>query len=177
MLDERRLAGMIAGEHRPDLRHRDVRFVDEAEEIVGEEIEQRRRRFARLARGERPAVVLDARAETGFAEQFDVVSRAGREALGFDELPLLAEDFESFDQFFFDLADGRVDPFLRQYEVLRRIDVRVLQLAGFLPGQRVDDRQFFNLIPPQFNAIGELFVGGPDTRRRRPARAPYRVGN
>ncbi len=41
VLDQRRLAAVVAGEHAAHLRHRDVRLVDEQQVIVGKEIEQR----------------------------------------------------------------------------------------------------------------------------------------
>ena len=41
VLDERRLAAVVAGEHGPHLRHRDVRLVDEQQEVLGEEVVQR----------------------------------------------------------------------------------------------------------------------------------------
>ena len=55
VLDERQLAAMVAGEHPPDLRHRDVRLVDDQQEVWGEEVEQRVGRLAGLAARQRPA--------------------------------------------------------------------------------------------------------------------------
>ena len=82
---------MVAGEHAPDLRHRHVRLVDDQQDVVGEEVEQRVRRLARLAAGEVPAVVLDARAVADLQQHLHVVPRPRRQPLGFEQLALLLE--------------------------------------------------------------------------------------
>ena len=48
VVDERQLARAIAVEHAADLRQRDVRLVDDHEEILGEVVEEARRALARL---------------------------------------------------------------------------------------------------------------------------------
>ena len=45
-VDQRLFAGAVAVEHPAHLGHRDVRFVDDAEEILREVVEQGRRRLA-----------------------------------------------------------------------------------------------------------------------------------
>ena len=59
----------------------------------GKEIEQRVRRRARRPAAQRPAVVLDARAEADFQHHLDVEPRAGVEPLGFEQLALVLEHF------------------------------------------------------------------------------------
>src|SRR5690606_9064240 len=59
VLGQRRLAAIVAAEHAADLRDRDVALVDEDEGVVGQVLEQRRRRVARVAAGEVARVVLD----------------------------------------------------------------------------------------------------------------------
>src|SRR5258706_12258522 len=63
MLDERFLAHAIAVVHRPDLRERHVRSVDNQQEMLGELVEQRVRLLPRLSTIQMPAVVFDAVAE------------------------------------------------------------------------------------------------------------------
>jgi hypothetical protein len=67
-----------------------VRFVDEQQEVLGEEVVQRVGRLPAAAR-QRPAVVLDARAIADLQQHLDVEPRAGVQPLGFEQLALLAE--------------------------------------------------------------------------------------
>ena len=118
VLDQRHLAVVVAGVHAADLRHRDVRLVDEQQEIVGEEAEQRVGRRAGRAAGKRPAVVLDARTIAHLLQHLDVEPRAGAEPLGLEQLALVLELFEPLVQLLLDLVDGAGDPLLGQHEML-----------------------------------------------------------
>ena len=62
-VDQRLLARAVALVHAADLRDRLVGLVDEADEVVGEVVDQRVRRAARRAAVEDPRVVLDPEAE------------------------------------------------------------------------------------------------------------------
>jgi hypothetical protein len=152
---------MVAREHPANLRHRGVRFVHEHQRVFRKEIEQRVRRLARFSARQCPAVVLDPRAVADLLEHFQIEPRAGRQTLCFEQLPFAAEVFEPRFQFTADLVEGRVDPLLRQHEVFRRVDVDLFQSPHFGAGERVDLRQAFDFIPPQLDAIGELFVSRP----------------
>ena len=66
-LDECVLAGPVPQEHPPDLGNGDVGLVDEDEEILRKEVEQRVRRLARLSTREVARVVLDAGAVAGLS--------------------------------------------------------------------------------------------------------------
>ena len=63
VIDEVLFARAVARIHGADLGHGNVRLVDEHKKVFGEEVEQRFRRDAGRAIGERRAVILDSRAE------------------------------------------------------------------------------------------------------------------
>ena len=71
-----------------DLRHRDVRLVDDHEKVRREVVEQRERALAGLTPVEVRRVVLDARADAGLFEHLEVVFGARAQALGLEELAL-----------------------------------------------------------------------------------------
>ena len=73
VVHERLLAGAVALRHPADLGHGLVGLVDEADEIIGEVVEQAVGTVARLAAVEDPRVVLDARAEPELAQHLHVV--------------------------------------------------------------------------------------------------------
>ena len=113
MFDQGNFAIVVAEIHAADLRHADVRLVDEEQKIVGEEAKERvGRRVGRAAR-KRPAVVLDPRTVAYFFEHFDVESRAGAEALGLEQFALGLELVEPLFQFPFDLGHSPGDSFFR----------------------------------------------------------------
>ena len=60
MFDQRALAGRVSLVHRADLRHGDMRLVDDQQEVIREEVEQRVRRRAGCAVVEMPRIVLHA---------------------------------------------------------------------------------------------------------------------
>ncbi len=153
---------MIARPHGPHLRDRDVRFVDHDQRVVGEEIEQRVRSLARLSARQRATVVFDARTEPRFTHQLDVVSSAGLQPLRFEHFAFLLELLELLGQFRFDFQHGFFNAFLRHHEMPSRVHVGTVQLFCFFAGQRVDDRQALDFIPPHLDAERKLFVGGPD---------------
>ena len=161
VLDERRLAGMVAGVHPAHLRHRGVRLVDEQQKVVGEEVEQRVGGLSRLAARQGPAVVLDSRTEANFAQQLHVVARAGPQSLRLEQLSVAAKILQALVELSLDLSECSLDAILREDEVLGRVNIDVLHPAGFLAGERIDDRQSVDPVAPQFDAVGELFVSGP----------------
>jgi len=71
-----------------------VRLVHEEQEVVGEVVEQRRRRAAGGPAGEGPGVVLDPRAEARLEEHLDVEPGPGIEPLRLEELALALELLE-----------------------------------------------------------------------------------
>ena len=72
ILGQRRLAPEVAAIHAADLRHGDMALVGEDEGVVGQVLEQGRRRLAGLAAGQPARVVLDAGAGAGRLEHLQV---------------------------------------------------------------------------------------------------------
>ena len=83
---QRRLAPVVAAEHAADLRHGHVALVDEHERVVGQVLEQRRRRLAGLAAGEIARIVLDAGAGARRLHHLHVEDGALLQALGLQQL-------------------------------------------------------------------------------------------
>ena len=162
VLDQRHLAVVVAGVHPADLRHGDVRLVDEQQEVVGKEAEQRVGRRARRPAGKRPAVVLDARAVAHLLQHLDVEPRAGAQPLGLQQLALVLELLQPLVQLLADLVDRRCDPLLGQHEVLGRIDEHPLLAFDHFAARGIDDRKLLDLVAPELDAEGELLVGRPD---------------
>ena len=91
VLDERQLARAVAVEHPADLRQRDVRLVDDDEEVLREVVEEAGRPLARFAPGEMPRVVLDAGAGADLEHHLDVEVRARLEPLRLEQLAGVAQ--------------------------------------------------------------------------------------
>ncbi len=82
---ERRLAAEVAAIHAADLRHGDVALVGEDEGVVGQVLEEGRRRLARPAPGEVARIVLDAGAGAGGLHHLEVEHAALLEPLGLQQ--------------------------------------------------------------------------------------------
>ena len=107
MFDENGLAALVAFVHAADLWDRRVAFIDEQQEIVGKEIQQRVGFGAGFASGEVARVVFDALAEAHFRHHFQVVFRPHADALGFEEFSFLFELGDLLFEFLADRARGR----------------------------------------------------------------------
>ena len=139
VLDEHDLAAAVALVHAVQLGDGDVRLVDEHQEVVGEEVEQRVRRLAGLATGQDARVVLDAVAVAQLAQHLHVVLRALAQAEGLELLALCLQ---------FGHPASRVprrSPHQRPFdgvvggdEVGGRVDGHVGQAGHDLLGERVD---------------------------------------
>ena len=81
--------------------------------------------------------------------------------LRFEQLSLRAELLQPPVELPLDLDQGPLDALLRQDEVLGRINVGVLESADLVAREGVDDRERFDLVPPQLDAVGEFLVGRP----------------
>src|SRR5919201_2690026 len=100
------LARAVALVHAADLRDGLVRLVDEADEVLGEEVEQAVRPLARLAAVEEARVVLDPVAEPELAQHLHVELGALPQAGGPEELALLLELLAARPEVVADLAHG-----------------------------------------------------------------------
>jgi hypothetical protein len=69
---------------------------------------------------------------------------------------------EAFVQLLLDRLDGPLDPFLRQDEMLGRVDVHLLLLLQDGAGQGVDDRERLDLVAEQLDAEPDLLVRRPE---------------
>ena len=138
VVDERQLARAVAVEHSADLRQRDVRLVDDHEEILGEVVEQAGGPLAGLASGEVARVVLDARARADLEHHLDVEIGARLEALRLEQLPRVAQLRQPLGKLGADQLDRALDRGTRRDEVLRRIDRGFLSCSDDLAGERID---------------------------------------
>ena len=69
---QRRLAPIVAAIHAADLRHGHMALVGEHERVVGQILEQGRRRLAGPAAGQIARIVLDAGARAGRLQHFEI---------------------------------------------------------------------------------------------------------
>ena len=143
VLDQHLLALPVAVVHRPKLRQRHVRFVDDQQKILGEVIDQRVRLLAGLAAIQMPAVILDPAAIADLQNHFQIVFRPGEQPLGFEQFPLAAQMHDLLIQFLADGLNGGVDAFLGHDVVNGRVNEDLLLAADHLAGEgiyRVDGR-------------------------------------
>ena len=117
MFDERELAGAVAVVHAADLGHGGVRFVDDEQEVPGEEVDETLARGAGGASGEVAGVVFDALAIADFAYHLHVVERALLDALGFDEFAGGLEVADAAIHFGGDGVEGGEHFFARQHKM------------------------------------------------------------
>ncbi len=90
-VDERLLARAVALVHPAELRNRLVRLVDEADEVVGEVVDERERVRADRAPLERPRVVLDPVAEAELLHHLEVVLGALADPVRLEHASLVLE--------------------------------------------------------------------------------------
>ena len=166
VVDERLLARAVALEHAADLRHGLVRLVDEAEEVVGEVVDQAVRALARAAAVEDPRVVLDAVAEAHLPQHLHVVLRALAQAVGLEQLALGLELGAALVELAPDLLDRGLDRPLLDVVVRRRPDRDVLEVVGDeLAGERVEVLQALDLVAEERRPERRLGVGREDLER------------
>ena len=105
MLDQRHLAVVVAEEHAANLRHRDVRLVDQQQKVFGKVTVKRIGRRAGRTAAQGLAVVLDARTVADFLHHLEVESRAGVQAMGLQQLAVQPQPLQPLVQFPLDLVD------------------------------------------------------------------------
>ena len=88
--------------------------------------------------------------------------RTSVQSLAFEQFPFFLKFFQLRVQFAFNLASGVRDSVFRKDVVFGRINIDIVEPLDFFACERVDDRQFFDFVAPQFNPVGEFFVGRPD---------------
>ncbi len=162
VFDQRGFAAVVAMEHAAHLRHGGVRLIDEQQKVVGEEAVERVGHAARRTAGEGAAVVFDARAVAYFLKHFDIETRAGVEPLSFEEFSLALEEFEPFGELVLDGRDGGADASFGEDEVFGRVNEELVLAADDLAAGGVDDRELLDFVAPELDAVGVLFVTGPN---------------
>ena len=83
-----------------------MRFVEEHQRVLGQIIDQRRRRVARLGAAQMARIIFDALGEADFLHHFQVETGALFEPLLFDQFIFLAEKFQPLAQLGLDGFDG-----------------------------------------------------------------------
>ncbi len=127
-------------------------FVDEQQAVVGQVIEQRRRRLTRLASGQKARVILDTAAITQFTHHFDIVVDALLEPLRLDQLVVAIQFLQALLQFLLDIRNHAENDFARRRVVSFRVDRHALDAAADLAGERVEITQAFHLGIEQLDA-------------------------
>lgn len=153
IFDESGLASMISVVHATDLRESHVAFVDEEKKILGEKVNQGRRRLAGATAIEVTRIILDTLDEAGFAEHFEVVFRALGEALRFKEFVVLLEVFEAFFILGLDASNSAFELVLRSGVVGVWEDMDAVRFFAGFGGQRVNNTDVLESIEPELKAI------------------------
>ncbi len=160
VLDQVAFAGHVAFEHPADLWDRDVRLVDDQQEVVREVVEQRVRRRAGGTPVNMPGVVLDTRTETDLAHHFDVIGGAHPQPLGLQQLSLALHLGEPLGQLRLNARDRPLHPFRAGDVVGGGEDEHIGRVANDLPGHRMQIGQPFDLVPEHLDPDCELLIGG-----------------
>ena len=142
-----------------------MRLVDEAEEVVGEVVEQAVGRGARLLAEQDARVVLDTAAVAHLAQHLHVVLRALAQAVRLEDLAVLLEPGAALVQLAPDLDERALDGRVVGDEVRRRVDGHVRRLLEDLAAHRVEADDLLDLVAPELDADGGVLGGGPDLDR------------
>ena len=162
VLDQHVLARLVARVLPVQLGDGDVALVDDAEVVLGEEVEQRVGRLARLAAVEVAAVVLDARADAGLGQHLEVVLGADPEALRLEQLALLLELLQALAQLDLDGPDGALDDLVAGHVVRGGVDGDVLHLLAHLAGEDVEGHDALDGVAEHLDPQRRLLVGRVD---------------
>ena len=159
MVHERDLAGAVALVHAPNLRHRHVRLVDDAEHVARKVVDQRVRRLARSATVHVPRIVLDAGAITHGLEHLDVVAGPLAQALCLEDHVVVLQLLDAVLELLLYRLDGVVDLRPRRDVVGGRPDGNCVVLADDLARDAVYLRDELHLVAEKAYAQRVLRVG------------------
>ena len=161
VFDEDGFAGAVAFIHAADLGDGGVAFVEEEEEVVGEEVEQGAGGGAGDAAGEVAGVVFDALAEAHFLHHFDVVFGAHFDALGFEEFAFFFKPGDAFVEFGADGDDGAAEFVGGGDELFGGVEGVVGDFEGDGAGKDVNDGNAIDFVAKELDADGfGIEVGG-----------------
>ena len=177
MLDQHVLAGAVAGVLPVQLRDGDMALVDDAQVVLGEEVEQRVGGLPRRPSVEMPAVVLDPGAHARLGQHLEIVLGAHAEALRLEQLALLLELLEPLAQLHLDGADGALDDLVAGDVMGGGVDGDVLHLVAHLARQHVERHDALDRVAEQLHPQRLLLVGRVDLDRVAPGPegAPHQV--
>ncbi|MBG9885172.1 hypothetical protein ABE10_00935, partial [Bacillus toyonensis] len=168
VVDQCPLARGVALVHRPDLRHCHMGLIDDEQEVVGEEVEQRVGRLAGLAAVEMSGVVLDPRAEAELLQHLEVERRAHAQTLRLEQLPLTFQLGQAFGELGLDRPDGALDH-VRARDVVRGGEDRHgVESGDHLAGEGVQRVERLDLIPEELDPDRVLLIDRDDLDRVAP---------
>ena len=137
-INEGLLARPVALVHAGNLRHGDVRLVDDEQMVFGEEIDEAERAFAGGTSGEVARIILDAVAKAQLAQHFQIVAGPLLQALSLEKLSLRAKERQTLRELGFDGGDGAVSLKPARDEMLGGIDPLAGQSLDLGSGQRIE---------------------------------------
>ncbi len=140
-------------------------LVDDHHEIIGEVVEQAIGRFASSAAGQMAGVVFDAVAIAKLAQHLHVIAGALLNSLRFEQLSFGIELRQLLLQFGLDVFYGLFQSRRRSDEVFGRIDDGAVEAIDNPAGERLKERNLFDLIAKPFHANPFLAVGREDLQR------------
>ncbi len=133
-------------------------FVDEHDRVVGQILEQRRRRLAGIATREIARIVLDARARSGRREHLEIEDRALLEPLCLQQAVGARQLIDACPQLGLDAVDRLMQRRLRRHVVGVRVDLHEFQIGNLLAGERIELLNAFDLVAEQLDAPGAVLV-------------------
>ncbi len=135
-----------------------MRFIDEDESLVGQILEQGRRRLAGAPSRQPARVILDAGAGTGGLDHLEIEQRALFQPLCFQELALAAEPVEPRAHLFAHALDRLCERRTRCHIMRIGVDFDRIELGSFLPRQRIEFEDRIHLVAEQGDAPGTVLV-------------------
>ena len=168
VVDEGVLAAPVAFVLRVQLGHRHVALVDDEEEVLREVVDQGVRRLAVVPAVDVHRVVLDAVAVPDLLDHLEVVLGAHPQALRLEQLAVGFEPRESLLQLGLDADHGLAHDLVAGDVVRGREHDELGELGDLLTGERIDDRDAFDLVAEELDARDRLFVRGMELDRVAP---------
>ena len=161
-LHEVALARHVSLKHAANLRHSHVGLIDDGEEVLGEIVQQGRRRRAGRAAVDVARVVLDAGAETNLLNHLQVVFGAHAQALGLQQLAAVLQVLQPLRQLRLDVLHGAGHALRAGHVVGSREDAHLIDALEHVTGERVDVVQLIHVVTKELDAHGTLLISGND---------------
>src|SRR5215208_4266567 len=158
VLDQVLLARAVAAIHPADLRDGYVAFIDDHQRMARQIVDQRRRRLPFPASRQVPRVILDASTEAKLGQHLEIEARALLDALRLEQLTLRLKGLDTLSQLGLDLFDRAQRGIARRDIVARWVDRIARHSLQHLPGQRIEQRELFDLVVEQIDAQRYLGV-------------------